>query len=71
VPPGKELDPTTIFSLFQCRKLHLFLGKSTKTAATTAALFLLQHAPNHLSDGALPRRPRPPLGELTALAQTH
>jgi len=26
-------------SLFLCRKLHLFLGKSTKTAATRAALF--------------------------------
>jgi len=25
--------------LFFCRKLHLFLGKSTKTAATIAALF--------------------------------
>jgi len=28
-----------ISSLFLCRKLHLFLGKSTKTAATRAALF--------------------------------
>jgi len=29
----------TISSLILCRKLHLFLGKSTKTAATRAALF--------------------------------
>ena len=29
----------TISSSFLCRKLHLFLGKSTKTAATRAALF--------------------------------
>jgi len=29
----------TISCLFLCRKLHLFLGKSTKTAATRAALF--------------------------------
>jgi len=29
----------TISSLFLCRKLRLFLGKSTKTAATRAALF--------------------------------
>jgi len=29
----------TIPSLSMCRKLHLFLEKSTKTAATRAALF--------------------------------
>ena len=29
----------TTSSLFLCRKLHLFLGKSTKTAAARAALF--------------------------------
>jgi len=29
----------TISSLLLCRKLHFFLGKSTKTAATRAALF--------------------------------
>jgi len=28
-----------MLSLFLCRKLHLFLGKSTKTAATRAAIF--------------------------------
>jgi len=38
-PPCEELDPPrTISSLFLCRKLHLFLGKSTKIAATRAAL---------------------------------
>jgi len=29
----------TTSSVFLCRKLHLFLGKSTETAATRAALF--------------------------------
>ena len=29
----------TLSSLFLCRKLHLFSGKSTKTATTRAALF--------------------------------
>ena len=47
-PPCEELDPATFFSLFHCElrviiykshgKLHLFLGKSTKTASTRAAL---------------------------------
>jgi len=31
--------PFPLSCLFLCRKLHLFLGKSTKTVATTAALF--------------------------------
>jgi len=43
--------------------LILFLGKSTKTAATRAALFD-QYAPNRLSAGVSPQTP---LGELTAL----
>ena len=38
--------------LVLCRKLHLFLGKSTKTAATRAADFYSQYAPNRLSAGA-------------------
>ena len=37
--PVRNWTRRTISSLFLCRKLHLFLGKSTKTAATTAALF--------------------------------
>ena len=37
--PYKEVDPATFFIVSLCRKLHLFLGKSTKTAATRAALF--------------------------------
>ena len=34
-----QMVTRTISSYFLCRKLHLFLGKSTKTAATRAALF--------------------------------
>ena len=37
--PMRNYTHRTISSLFLCRQLHLFLGKSTKTAATTAALF--------------------------------
>jgi len=37
--PVRNWTRCTIASLFLCRKLHLFLGKSTKTAATRAALF--------------------------------
>jgi len=37
--PVRNWTRRTIPSLFLCRKLHLFLGKSTKTAATRAALF--------------------------------
>jgi len=33
------VTPYDIKLVFLCRKLHLFLGKSTKTAATRAALF--------------------------------
>ena len=38
--PVRNWTCRAISSLFLCRKLHLFLGKSTKTAATRAALFL-------------------------------
>ena len=34
-----ESDGNAVSSLFLCRKLHLFLRKSTKTAAIRAALF--------------------------------
>jgi len=37
--PVRNWTRRTISSLILCRKLHLFLGKSTKTAATRAALF--------------------------------
>ena len=37
--PVRNWTRRTISSLLLCRKLHLFLGKSTKTAATRAALF--------------------------------
>jgi len=62
--PMRNWTRRTISGLFLCRKLHMFLGKSTKTAATRAALFLLQYAPNRLSAGASPQTP---LWELTAL----
>ena len=83
-PPSEELDPATItFSLFYCElraiiyrrhwrhdlQSHLFSGKSTKTAATTAALFdsnmhqivcRLRLSPNPTAWGSLQRSPRPP-----------
>jgi len=37
--PVRNWTRRTISSLFSCRKLHLFLEKSTKTVATRAALF--------------------------------
>ena len=37
--PVRNWTRRTISGLFLCRKLHSFLGKSTKTAATRAALF--------------------------------
>jgi len=36
--PVRNWTRRMISSLLLCRKLHLFLGKSTKTAATRAAL---------------------------------
>ena len=37
--PVRNFTRRTISSLLLCRKLHFFFGKSTKTAATRAALF--------------------------------
>ena len=37
--PLRKWTRRTISGLFLCRKLHLFFGKSTKTAAIRAALF--------------------------------
>ena len=37
--PVRNWTRRTTSSLFLCRKLHFFLGKSTKTAATRAARF--------------------------------
>jgi len=64
-PPCEELDPPYDIKLVLCRKLHLFLGKSTKTAATRAALF---DSNMHQIICRLRLRPRP-TGELTALPQ--
>jgi len=66
--PVRNWTRRTIPSLFLCIKLHLFLGKSTKTAATRAALF---HSNMHQIVcrqglcprphwGSLQRSPRPP-----------
>jgi len=38
-PPVRSWTRRMISNLFLCRKLHLFLRKSTKTASTRAALF--------------------------------
>jgi len=38
-PACEDLDSPYDIKLILCRKLHSFLGKSTKTAATKAALF--------------------------------
>ena len=55
----------TISSLFLCRKLHLFLGKSTKTAATRTALF---DSNMHQIVCRLVLRPRPHWGAYSAPA---
>jgi len=39
IQPMRNWTGRTISSFFLCRKLHLFLGKSTKTAAIGALLF--------------------------------
>ena len=65
--PVRNWTCRTMSSLFLCRKLHLFLGKSTNTAVTRAALFDPNMQTNRLSAGALPHSP---LGELTAIPQT-
>jgi len=58
--PVRNWTRRTIASLFLRRKLHLFLGKSTKTAATRAALFD-SNMHRRLLAGALPHTP---LGDL-------
>ena len=63
--PVRNWTRRTISSLFLCRKLHLFLGKSTKAAATRDALFA---ANMHQFVCRLAICPRPhALAELTAL----
>jgi len=62
--PVRNWTQLQFFSLFYCELLRLFVQKSTKTAATTAALFGSQYAPNRLSAGTSPQTP---LEELTAL----
>jgi len=59
--PMRNWTRRTISSLFLCRKLHPFLGKSTKTAANRAALVDL-----NVHWGSNPD----PTGELIALLQT-
>ena len=54
----------TISSVYLCRKLHLFLGKSTKTAAIRAALF---DSNMHQIVYRLRLRPRPHWGSLLYL----
>jgi len=53
----------TISSLFLCRKLHLFLGKSTQTASTRAALL---DSNMHRIICRLGLRPRPQAGAHSA-----
>ena len=53
--------------LVLCRKLHVFLGKSTKTAATKAAFLTLICTKWFVGGGFTPADP---LGELTALHST-
>jgi len=61
--PG-ELDPPYDINLVFMHKLHLFLGKSTKTAATRAALF---DSSMHTKSFVGWASPQTTLGELTAL----
>jgi len=67
-PPCEELDPPYDIKRVLCRKLRLFLAKSTKTAATEAALFCFQYTANRLSAGALPR---PHWGSLQRSSRLH
>jgi len=59
--PVRNWTPPYDIELVLCRKLHLFLGKSTKTAATTAALF---DSNMHQIVCRLGLRPRPHWGSL-------
>jgi len=61
-----ELGQTYDVKLVLCRKLHLFLGKSTKTAATRAALL----TPICIKSFVGWCFAQTPLEELTALPQT-
>jgi len=67
-PVRNRTQPQFLFfvSLFLCRKLRLFLGKSTKTAATRAALLTPICTKSFVGWGFTPD----PTGELTALPQT-
>jgi len=60
------LDPPYDIKLVLCRKLHFFLGKSTKTAGTRAALFESNMHQSFLGWGFA----SDPLGELAALPLT-
>ena len=65
-PPYEEPDPPYDIKIVLCRKLHMLLGKSTKTAAIRAAL----SDPNmHQIVCQLGLCPQTPLGEHTALPQ--
>jgi len=59
-PPCEELDPATMFFFVS----HLFLGKSTKTAATRAALF---DSNTHQIVCRMWLRPRPQWGTYSAI----
>ena len=66
-PPCEELDPPTYdIKLVLCRKLPLFLRKSTQIVATRAALFDSNMHQSFIDWGFA----SDPLGELTALIQT-
>jgi len=63
--PVRNWTRHTISSLFLCRKLNLFLEKSTKTADTRAALLTPICTKSFVGWDFAPN----PLGELTALHQ--
>jgi len=75
-PPCEEMDPATISTdahavryqaCFCAQEINLFLGKSSKTAATGAALF---DSNVHQIVCRLGLHPQTPLGVLTAIPQT-
>ena len=65
--PVRNWTRRAISNLFLCSKLHLFAGKSTKTAATRAALF---DSNIHQIVCRLRLRPRPHWGSLQRSPQT-
>ena len=53
--PVRNWTRRTISSSFLCKKIHFFLGKSTKNCCHQSCTFWVQYAPNRFSAGASPQ----------------